>query len=70
MQFEEAIDIAQRLGDDELLLFAYIKYEVVVRNDPTLSGYEMTTLLSYISNRIEGLQRARDAAAEEALGED
>ncbi|MCL2248079.1 MAG: hypothetical protein FWC13_02300 [Oscillospiraceae bacterium] len=70
MQFEEAIDIAQRLGDDELLLFAYIKYEVVVRNDPTLSGYEMTTLLSYISNRIDGLQRARDAAVEEVLSDD
>jgi len=70
MQFEEAIDIAQRLGDDELLLFAYIKYEVVVRNDPTLSGDEMTTLLNYISGRIDGLQRARDAAAEEAMSEE
>ncbi|MCL2221567.1 MAG: hypothetical protein FWC20_05400 [Oscillospiraceae bacterium] len=67
MQFDEAIDIAQRLGDDELLLFAYIKYEVVVRNDPTLSGEEMTVLLNHISGRIEGLQSARDAAAEEAL---
>ncbi|MDR2570210.1 MAG: hypothetical protein LBD23_07915 [Oscillospiraceae bacterium] len=64
LQFTEVIDIAQRLGDDELLLFAYLKYEVVVRNDTTISGDEKTTLLNNISERINTLQRNREEAIE------
>ena len=69
LEFDEAIDIAQRLGDDELLLFAYLKYEVVVRNDTTMSGDEKTTLLGSITGRINALQRAREEATDEALAE-
>jgi len=66
LQFDEAIDIAQRLGDDELLLFAYLKYEVVVRNDTTISGEEKTALLNDITGKIDALQRDREEAADEA----
>jgi type VII secretion protein EssB len=69
LQFVEAIDIAQRLGDDELLLFAYVKYEVVIRNDTMMGGEEKTALLGDIRGRIDSLQRAREAAAKEALEE-
>ena len=69
LQFDEAIDIAQRLGDDELLLFAYVKYEVVVRNDTTISGDEKTTLLNDITGRINALERDREESAAEALEE-
>lgn len=69
LQFDEAIDIAQRLGDDELLLFAYLKYEVVVRNDTTMTGDEKTTLLNDINGRINALQRAREEATAEAIAE-
>jgi type VII secretion protein EssB len=62
LQFDEAIDIAQRLGDDEMLLFAYIKYEVVVRNDTAMSGDEKTELLGSITSTIERLQRERSEA--------
>jgi len=70
LQFHEAIDIAQRLGDDELLLFAYVKYEVVVRNDTTISGDEKTNLLNDITGRISALERDREEAASEALDEE
>jgi len=64
LKFDEAIDIAQRLGDDELLLFAYVKYEVVVRNDTTISGEEKTTLLNEIAGRISTLQRDRETVVD------
>lgn len=63
LEFIEAIDIAQRLGDDELLLFAYLKYEVFVRQDMTRPGEERMALLSYIEQHITRLNRARDEAA-------
>ena len=67
LRFDEAVDIAQRLGDDELLLFAYLKYEVFVRQDITMPGEERTALLSYLEENINRLNRARDEAAMGAL---
>lgn len=66
MDFDEAIDIAQRYGDDELLLFAYLKYEVVVRSDTTMSGQDKTALLDELRGKIEALQQARAQAEEDA----
>ena len=62
LYFAEAVDIAQRLGDDELLLFAYLKQEVYVRNDMSLPGEERMALLSYLVNQIDRLNRERDEA--------
>ena len=69
LEIDEAIDIAQRLGDDELLLFAYLKQEVIVRNDTTMTGEEKTTQLNELSGKIDNLQKAREAAADEAENE-
>jgi len=63
LYFTEAVDIAQRLGDDELLLFAYLKYEVFVRNDINMPGEERMALLNYLETNIERLNRERDEAA-------
>ena len=63
LHFDEAIDIALRLGDDELLLFAYLKFEVYVRNDITIPGEERIALLNRIETNINNLNRARDEAA-------
>jgi len=63
LYFAEAIDIAQRRGDDELLLFAYIKQDAFVRGDMSLPGEERTALLSYLASHIERLTRERDEAA-------
>ena len=60
LDFSEAIDIAQRLGDDELLLFAYLKYEVVVRSDTSMTGEEKTQLLADLDNKITGLKKVRE----------
>ena len=63
LHFHEAIDIAQRLGDDELLLFAYLKYEVYVRNDMSIPGEERMERLAELERNITNLTRVRDEAA-------
>jgi len=67
LQFDGAIDIAQRLGDDELLLFAYLKYQVYVRNDLSRPGEERVALLTELERNIDNLNRARDEAAQSGL---
>lgn len=62
LYFEEAVDIAQRLGDDELLLFAYLKQEAFVRQDMTMPGSERAALLSYLEGNIERLNTLRERA--------
>jgi len=62
LRFAEAVDIAQRLGDDELLLFAYLKQEVFVRQDISIPGEERMELLSYLERNIDRLNTARDEA--------
>jgi len=62
LYFTEAVDIAQRLGDDELLLFAYLKQIEYVRNDMTIPGAERIALLSYLENHIDRLNRNREEA--------
>ena len=69
LEFDDAIDIAQRFGDNELLLFAYIRQEAVVRADPHMSGSEKVTALSYIEDRINALLRDRESAEELITGE-
>jgi uncharacterized membrane protein YukC len=63
LEFEQSVDIARRLGDDELLLFAYLKQEVFVRQNINLPGEERTALLAYLVNAIDTLNNARDEAA-------
>jgi type VII secretion protein EssB len=68
MDFENAIDIAQRLSDGELLLFAYMKYEVMVRNDTAMSGAEKATLLDDLNEKIDALEQARVEIPEDDSG--
>ena len=60
LEFDDAIDIALRFGDNELLLFAYIRQEAFVRADPHMPGSEKVMLLSYLEGRIDALQRDRE----------
>ena len=62
LEFYEAIDIALRFGDNELLLFAYIRQEAFVRADPHMPGSEKVVLLSDLESRIAALQRDREDA--------
>jgi len=68
LYFEEAVDMARRLGDDELLLFAYLKQEVFVRNDLSLPGEERQAILSDLERNIANLNRVRDEAVQEIFG--
>jgi len=68
LDFDEAVDIAQRLGDDELLLYAYFQHEVFVRGDMSMAGEERVQLLAELGRNIEAITRARAEAVEEVFG--
>jgi uncharacterized membrane protein YukC len=67
LEFYYAVDIAQRFGDNELLLFAYLRQEAVVIADPHMPGSEKVALLNYLEGRIDALQRERDAVEAAAI---
>jgi type VII secretion protein EssB len=69
LEMEEAIDIALRFNDNELLLLAYLKYEVIVRDDPTIGGDERIPLINRIESRIDSLLGGREEALEQMLEE-
>jgi Predicted membrane protein len=52
LDFDNAVDRAQKIGDDQLLIYAYIKHRAVVKEDNTISGEEKTTLLSSLEEKI------------------
>ena len=62
LDFDTAIDLAGRFHDNELLLFAYMKNEVFVRNDTSLSGEERSQTLRDLERRINELNQARETA--------
>ena len=69
LEMEFAIDIAHRFNDNELLLLAYLKYEVVVLGDPTIGGEERIPLLNRIQGTIDRLLEGRHEALEQMLEE-
>jgi len=73
MDYYNAIDIAMRVGDDELLLYALVKYEVSVQMDATRPGEERVALLADLNRQIDALRRnqeERREAVEESLAID
>jgi type VII secretion protein EssB len=70
LYFEEAIDIALRFNDNELLLLAYLKYEVAVIDDPTIGGEERIDLINRIERQIDSLLEGREEALEQMLEEE
>ncbi len=58
LNFDMAIDAAQRLGDNQLLLLSYIKYETFLETDTTtLTGEQKAQTLSEIADEIEKLSK-------------
>ncbi len=55
LNFDEAIDYAQRIGDDELLLFALIKKTAYVKGNTSITGEEKTELLNSLESQIKEL---------------
>ena len=60
LQYDNAIDYAKRLSDDELLMYALVKYEVSVENDNRITGEEKTKKLSEINSQIDALKKQLD----------
>lgn len=60
MEYEAAIDMAKRIGSDEMLLYALISYEVSVQNDINLTGEEKSNRLEQLSKQISELENALD----------
>jgi len=57
LEFETAIEQAQRLGDNDLLLYAYIKYRVYVSDDLSMNGEEKAALITQLDSVIESLEK-------------
>ena len=55
MEFEAAVDDAQRLNSDSHLYYAYLCYRDHVETDRNLSGEEKTSLLSSLDENINSL---------------
>ncbi|MDD8048702.1 MAG: type VII secretion protein EssB [Thomasclavelia sp.] len=58
---DEAIDIAQQLGNDEYLAYAYMKEKDNIENDSSLSGEEKTTELEEVQKKIDELDLTDDS---------
>jgi len=55
LDFDHAIDAAQKIGDDELLLYAYMKQRAVIQENNTLSGEEKTNKLKELEEKITSM---------------
>lgn len=67
LRFEGAIDTAQRIGDDQLLLLAYIKYESFLETDTrTLTGDEKAQKIRDLKDKIKALSSNLETSRTEA----
>lgn len=58
LDFDNAIDAAQKIGDDELLLYAYMKQRAVIQENNSLSGEEKTNKLKELEEKITSITDA------------
>ncbi len=68
-QYRNAIDYAEQLQDDPLLLYALVLYRDWTEKDTELSGADKTALLTELDARIKQMdeaKKAREKAEEEA----
>lgn len=57
---EQAVDIAMRLSDDQLLLYAYMKEKAITEEDTELTGTEKSEKLEGITKKMEPLMEKYD----------
>ena len=60
LKFAEAIDMAKRLGDKEMLLFAYIKEFNYLKADLSKSGEEKAARISELEKLIEEMKKTTE----------
>lgn len=69
LNMTNAIDLAKRMGDDELLLFAYIKEKAHVAGNSALSGVEKETQLADLNGKIKTLSDTMAKERDDATAE-
>ena len=70
LDFEKAIDDAQRSGDEQLQLLAYMKYKAFLETDTsTLSGDEKAQKIDELKGKIDTLSKELEEARESAATE-
>lgn len=65
LEFETAIEQAQRLGDNDLLMYAYIKYKAYVSDNLTMNGEEKAELIKTLESQIETLEKQMNTEREQ-----
>ena len=70
LDFEKAIDDAQRSGDEQLQLLAYMKYKAFLETDTsTLTGDEKAQKIDELKGKIDSLSKELGEAREDAAAE-
>jgi len=70
LNFEASIEIAQRFGDSQLLLFAYMKQRTFIESGNTVVGEEREAILGHLEREISRLQSERIIEPEEIQEDD
>jgi len=65
LDFDGAVDIAQRLGDNDLLLFAYIKQKAILVDDTSVDGAEKTVKMKDLDDKIKAITEDLEKSQEE-----
>ena len=70
LDFEKAIDDAQRSGDEQLQLLAYMKYKAFLETDTsTLTGDEKAQKIDELKGKIDTLSKELEEARAGAASE-
>ncbi len=56
LDYEASEDYAERLGDDELLLYSLCKHKKYIQDDPYIKGAEKTKQITELSEKIKQLE--------------
>ena len=68
-RYDDALDLALRLNDDELRLYALLKQEVATEQDINITGAEKAAKIESINKEIESLKKKLEEAKAKAAEE-
>ncbi|SLC88999.1 type VII secretion protein EssB [Mycobacteroides abscessus subsp. abscessus] len=64
--FEEAIDVAKKIGDYDLILYGLVQIREQIVNNPDLTGEEREEQLSQYENQYDEYTKERDSILDES----
>lgn len=65
LEFDSAIEQAQRLGDQDLLMYGYIKYKAYISDNMDMNGQEKAELIKSLESQIESLKKQMNSEREQ-----